>query len=221
MSFRLLVTPEPLLRPGHFVGMIGDWGDKFEKKWYRVNFALQTKRDYYYGIMSRSATSALTINPDTGWRLQPRYYSTLYQCRIGLSPDWLMYIRWPTTAYRGGLEEPAYDPVPTEGAGTTTQRRYIGFVDAKDSPISNKLDDLRFEWIFVRDWMPIFQAYPDSVEAYVKLINRVIVNRLRIEPVVSDITRKRLEEGEQVFLPVYHYSEYEKLSAGLALPVRP
>ena len=156
MAYTLLTTPEPLTKQGHYLGMIGEWGEHYNRVWYRVKRVRQTVRDWYVGIMPADATAEFLIDPGvTGTTstvsLSPRYYETIYQCRIGLSPDWRLYIRWPTDQYRGALEEPNRAPVPTED-GASPYRGYIGFIDARDSPLAplvnfdkrSVLDDLRF-----------------------------------------------------------------------------
>lgn len=224
MAFALLATPEPLLKQGHYIGMLGEWGEHYGKKWYRIRRTRISVRDWYAGIMAADASAALLIDPGvTGTTstisLSPRYYETIYQTRIGLSPDWRCYVRWPTDEYRMALEEPNRAPNPTEDAASP-YRGYIGYIDARDSPIaplvnfdrSSVLDDLRFEFFFVRDWMPQFYAYPDfftgSNHKYVKLILRFLVNMLIIEPVKDENVKQRLEDGTQTYKPVLHYSEY-------------
>jgi len=228
MAYSLLAVPEPLTKQGHYIGMIGDWGEHYERTWYRVRRVRQTIRDWYHGIMPADAVEPLLLDPGvTGTTstvsLQPRYYETIYQCRIGLSPDWSIYIRWPTDEYRGALEEPNRAPSPTEDA-TSPYRAFIGFVDSKDSPIaplvnfdrSSALDDFRFEFFFVRDWMPQFYCYPNfftgtlasAGNKYVKIVLRFLVNMLTLEPVVDAGVRSRLESGALIHKPVLHYSEY-------------
>lgn len=232
MAFTLLAMPEPLLKQGHVLGMIGDWGEHYQKKWYRIKRTRVTIRDWYAGIMPADATAALEIDPGvTGIAstisLSPRYYETIYQSRIGLSPDWMCYIRWPTDEYRGGLEEPNRAPNPTEDA-TSPYRSFIGFIDSKDSPIaplvsfdkSSALEDMRFEFFFVRDWMPIFHGYPNffttATSKYVKIIMRFLLNMLTIEPINDPATREKLEAGHMLYKPVLHYSEY--VGRGVATP---
>lgn len=218
MSISLLATAEPLLKVGHFVGMIppgeGGWGDKYPSKWYQVTFAEQMLRDWAAGFLSAGASAAYAIDPDDDIHLQPRYYSTIYQSRIGLSPDWDCYIQWPSQSYRLGLEEPNYNPVPTE----MTDRHYIGFIDSTQSPIKHPIDPdhaMRYEMFFVRDWMPVFYAYPNSITDYVKLIMRFLLNKCTIEAVTDKQIRDKLERKEIPYKPVFHYSVYEARSAGI------
>lgn len=220
MSIQLLTTAEPLLKVGHYVGMIppgaGGWGDKYPSKWYQVTFAMPTLRDYMKGYMPLAATAAVTIDPDDDVSLQPRYYSTIYQCRIGLSPDWLAYIRWPTNEYRMVLEEPDMSPVPTEA--TTPFRRWLGFIDSAQSPIADPNDPdfaMRFEMFFIRDWMPIFHAFPNGIEDYVKLIMRFMVNKCTIRAVTDETIRGKLERKEIPYKPVFHYSVYVARAEGI------
>lgn len=215
---KILATPEPLLKEGYYVGMIppgeGGWGDKYPSKWYQVTFSEPILRDWRAGYMSASATAALAIDPDADIHLEPRYYSTIYQARIGISPDWNCYIQWPSQSYRLGLEEPNYNPVPTEG----TDRRYIGFIDSTQSPIKHLIDPdqaMRFEMFFVRDWMPVFYAYPNSITSYVKLIMRFLLNKCTIEAVRDQAIRDKLERKELPYKPVFHYSVYEARAAGV------
>lgn len=236
MGFRLLATPEPLLKPGMYVGMIGDWGDKFVKEmpetitkfypalrdpvsaFYRITWTEQVVRDYYHGIMPKSPSpdTFVTIDPDDDIGLQPRYYSSLYQTRIGISPDWMCYLLWPTSEYRMPLEEPGYSPDPTN-----TDKRYIGFIDSVQSPIADEEHPevtMRFEFWFVRDWMPEFHAYVNSITDYVKLIMRFLVNRLSIKyinPTLEANLILRLLRREIPWTPVFHYSEYIRRGAGL------
>lgn len=221
MSIKLLAVPEPLLQVGHYVGMIpageGGWGDKYPSKWYRVTFAEQTLRDWRGGYMSASAAAAYLLDPEDDIHLEPRYYSTIEQARIGISPDWLCYIQWPTQSYRLGLEEPDYNPVPTDVVATT-QRRYIGFIDSTQSPIVHPLQPelaMRFEMFFIKDWMPVFYAYPNSITAYVKLIMRFLLNKCTIDAVTDKVIRDKLERGELPYKPVFHYSVYEARAAGI------
>lgn len=223
MSISLLATAEPLLKVGHYVGMIppgeGGWSDKFPSKWYQVTFAEQLLRDWRAGYMpsSPSGSAAFAIDPDDDIHLEPRYYSTIYQARIGLSPDWNCYIQWPSQSYRLGLEEPDYNPVPSD-VTATTQRKFIGFIDSTQSPIRNVIDPdqaMRFEMFFVRDWMPVFYAYPNSITDYVKLIMRFLINRCTIEPVKEPQIRDKLERKELPYKPVFHYSVYEARAAGV------
>ncbi len=237
MGFRLLATPEPLLKPGMFVGMIGDWGDKYVapmpqsittyfpglaqsiSAFYRVTWAEQLLRDYYAGIMpaSPSPDTPVVIDPDADIGLEPHYYTSLYQSRIGISPDWLCYIRWPSQVYRGALEEPGFFPTPTDA-----DLRYIGFIDSVQSPIFDEDHpevEMRYEGWFVKDWMPIFHAYCNSITAYVKLIMRFQVNHLaiqKIEPSQESALILRMLRREVPWYPVFHYSEYERKGAGLA-----
>lgn len=220
MSIQLLTTAEPLLKVGHYVGMIppgpGGWSEKYPHKWYRVTFAMPMLRDWRAGYMPASPDPdrPVTIDPDADVGLEPRYYSTIYQARIGISPDWLCYIRWPTNEYRFVLEEPDYAPVPTEG----TDRRYLGFVDAAQSPISDPNDPdyaMRFEMFFVRDWMPVFHAYMNGIEDYVKLIMRFLINKCTIEPITDEAIRAKLERKEIPYKPVFHYSVYVARSEGV------
>lgn len=224
MSIKILAFPEPLLKEGYYVGMIppgpGGWGDKYPSKWYQVTFTEQILRDYRAGYMpaSPSPDVAVTIDPDDDIGLQPRYYSTIYQCRIGVSPDWLCYIRWPTNEYRGALEEPDYAPVPAEAAAPW--RRYIGFIDSKMSPISSLMPDdpdnrMRFEQFFIRDWMPIYHAYVNGIEDYVKLIMRFLVNKCTIEAVTDKAIRDKLDRKEIPYKPVFHYSVYVARAEGI------
>jgi len=237
MAFRLLATPESLLKPGMFVGMIGDWGDKFVAPmpesitvhfpglaqsiamFYRITWAEQKIRDYYAGIMpaSPSPDGPYGIDPDASIGLEPHYYTSLYQTRIGMSPDWQCYIKWPTQSYRMGLEEPGFYPDPTD-----TDKRYIGFIDSVQSPISDEEHpdvEMRFEWWFVKDWMPVFYAYVNSMSSYVKLIMRFIVNHLaiqKIDPSKEPNLILAMLRGEVPWYRVFHYSEYERKGAGLA-----
>lgn len=211
MSIKLLTVPEPLLKTGHYVGMIGEWGEKFDKKWYRVNFARQLVRDWRIGYMPAAATAVYNVDPDATIHLEPRYYTTLYQARIGITPDWFLYIRWPTNEYRMILEHPAYAPVPTE----TTDRKYIGFVDWRQSPFSDDPEDLRFEMFFVRDWMPTFDCMPNTILDYVKMVARFLINQVTIHPVTDEKVRAKLENMELPYKEVLHYSEYVKRTAGL------
>lgn len=222
MSISTLATAEPLLKVGHYIGMIppgqGGWGDKYPSKWYQVTFAEQLLRDWRAGYMSASAAAAYAIDPDDDIHLQPRYYSTIYQSRIGLSPDWNCYIQWPSQSYRLGLEEPDYNPVPTDVVATT-QRRYVGFIDSTQSPIKHPIDPdqaMRFEMFFIRDWMPLFYAYPNSIVSYVKLIMRFLLNKCTIEAVTDAAVRQKLEKKELPYKPVFHYSVYEARSQGIA-----
>lgn len=220
MSIQLLTTAEPLLKVGHYVGMIpagaGGWGDKYPSKWYQITFAMPTLRDWRAGYMPASPDpdTAVTIDPDEDVHLQPRYYSTIYQCRIGISPDWLCYIRWPTNEYRMILEEPDYSPVPNEG----TDRRYLGFIDSEQSPISDPYDPdnkMRFEMFLIRDWMPIYHAYVNGIEDYTKLIMRFLVNKCTIRAVTDEATRTKLEKKEIPYKPVFHYSVYVARAEGI------
>lgn len=222
MSIQLLTTPEPLLKVGHYVGMIppgsGGWGEHYLSKWYQVTFAMQTIRDWRPGYMPASPDPdvPVTIDPDEDIGLAPRYYSTIYQCRIGLSPDWLAYIRWPTNEYRMVLEEPDMSPVPAEATGDV--RRYLGFIDSAQSPISDPNDPdnkMRFEMFFIRDWMPIFHAYPNGIEDYVKLVQRFMVNRCTIKAVTDEAIRAKLEKKELPYKPVFHYSVYVARAEGI------
>lgn len=226
MSIKLLATAEPLLQVGHYVGIIppgpGGWGDKYPSKWYQVVFASQLLRDWradsdsVYGYMSASATAAYMIDPDNHIHLQPHYYSTIYQARIGLSPDWMLYIQWPSQAYRLGLEAPNYNPVPTE----RTDRGYIGFIDSTQSPIRHDIDPdqaMRFEMFFVKDWMPVFYAYPNTITEYVKLIMRFLLNKCTILPVTDPAIRLKLEKHEIPYKPVFHYSVYEARAEGITV----
>lgn len=224
MAFTLLATPKPLLEQGHFLGMIGDWGEHYSNIWYRIKRTRVSVRDWYAGIMPADASAPLLIDVGlTGLTstvsLSPRYYETIIQSRIGLSPDWRCYIRWPTDEYRMGLEEPNRAPNPTEDA-TSPYRAYIGFIDSHDSPMaplvnfdrSSCLDDLRFEFFFVRDWMPYLYAYPNffttANSKYVKIILRFLANMLTIEKVTDANLVRQLESGQQKYTPVLHYSEY-------------
>jgi len=220
MSLSLLTTAEPLLKVGHYVGMIppgpGGWGDKYPSKWYQVTFAEQMLRDWKAGYMpaTPSPDTPVSIDPDDDIHLQPRYYSTIYQARIGLSPDWLCYIRWPTNEYRGALEEPNYAPVPTEG----TDRRYIGFIDSSQSPISDRDHPeyaMRFEQFFIRDWMPEYHAYVNSITNYAKLIMRFLVNKCSIRAVTDTTIRGKLDRKEIPYKPVFHYSVYVARAEGI------
>ena len=222
MSIKLLATAEPLLQVGYYVGMIpageGGWGDKYPSKWYQVTFASQLLRDWRAGYMplTPSPDAALLIDPDADIHLEPRYYSTIYQARIGLSPEWDCYIQWPTQSYRLGLEEPNYNPVPTE----RTDRGYIGFIDSTQSPICNKIDPdqaMRFEMFFVRDWMPVYYAYVNSITPYVKLIMRFLINKCTIAAVSDPAIRNKLERHEIPYKPVFHYSVYEGRDQGIVV----
>ena len=217
--FQILTTPEPLLKLGYYVGMIGEWGDKYPSKWYQVVFPRYTIRDFYSGIMPSDAAAALEIDPasTTGMGMEPRYYTTIYQVRMGLSPDWGFYLRWPSGEYRMPLEQPGFEPVPTEY--TSTEKGLLGFIDSRQSPITPDAADLKWEMFYVRDWMPVFYAYPHFVTSatskYVKLITRQVVNMITMQPVRDPETRKRLENLQLPFKPVFHYSEYMKRSAGI------
>lgn len=220
MSIQLLATAEPLLKVGHYVGMIppgeGGWSDKYPSKWYQVTFAEQLLRDWRAGYMpsSPSGSAPYAIDPEDDIHLEPRYYSTIYQARIGLSPDWHCYIQWPSQSYRLGLEEPNYNPVPSEA----TDRRYIGFIDSTQAPIHDPIDPdqaMRFEMFFVRDWMPVYYAYPNSILSYVKLIMRFLLNKCTIEAVTDKVIRDKLERKEIPYKPVFHYSVYEARAAGV------
>lgn len=220
MSIKLLATAEPLLQVGHFVGMIppgeGGWGDKYRSKWYQVTFAEQLLRDWRAGYMpaTPSPNAAYLIDPDDDIHLEPRYYSTIYQARIGLSPDWMCYIQWPSQSYRLGLEEPDYNPVPTE----KTDRAYIGFIDSTQSPIQHPIDPdqaMRFEMFYVRDWMPVYYAYVNSITEYVKLIMRFLLNKCTIQAVTDKVTIDKLERKELPYKPVFHYSVYEARARGI------
>jgi hypothetical protein len=194
----------------------GGWGDKYPSKWYQVTFAEQLLRDWRGGYMpaSPSPDEAYLLDPDDNIHLQPRYYSTIYQARIGLSPDWQLYIQWPSQSYRLGLEEPNYNPVPTE----RTDRGYIGFIDSTQSPIKHPIDPdqaMRFEMFFVRDWMPVFYAYVNSITDYAKLIMRFLVNKCTIQAITDEAIRAKLERKELPYKPVFHYSVYEARAKGV------
>ncbi len=55
MAYTLLAMPKPLLEQGHYIGMIGDWGEHYNKVWYRIRRVRQTIRDWYGGIMAADA----------------------------------------------------------------------------------------------------------------------------------------------------------------------
>ncbi|MDP2954991.1 MAG: hypothetical protein Q8N53_01105 [Longimicrobiales bacterium] len=222
--YTLLATPEPLLKQSHHIGMIGDWGERYTRKWYRVRRTRPTVRDWYAGIMSSTTATLVDIDlAAAAIGVQPRYYETIYQARIGIAPDLRLYIRWPTDEYRGALEEPGRAPNPTDVAGANLTA-YIGSIDSKDSPIGPKvnypgasqhsiLDDFRFEMFLVRDWAPILRPYPDYFTGagnsiYVKIILRFLLNMLTIEPIEDQATRDKLEAGQLIYKPVLHYSEY-------------
>lgn len=220
MSISILATPEPLLKVGHYVGMIppgpGGWGDKYPNKWYQVSYAEAMLRDWNAGILpaTPSPDVPLSIDPDDDIHLQPRYYSTIYQARIGVSPDWLCYLRWPTNEYRMPLEEPNYAPVPTEG----TDRAYIGFIDSTISPIRHPIDPdqaMRFEMFFIRDWMPEYHAYVNGIVDYAKIIMRFLLNKCTIQAVTDETIRGRLERKEIPYKPVFHYSVYVAHAEGI------
>jgi len=217
-----LATAEPLLKVGHFVGMIppgpGGWGDKYPHKWYQVTFAMPMLRDWRAGYMpaSPSPDVAQLIDPDADIHLEPRYYSTIYQARIGISPDVLIYTRWPTNEYRMVLEEPGFSPVPTE----QTDRAYIGFVDSTMSPIRNIIDPdqaMRFEMFFIRDCMPVYHAYVNSIKDYTKIIMRFLLNKCTIRAVEDETIRGKLERKEIPYKPVFHYSVYVARAEGITV----
>jgi len=196
----------------------GGWGDKYPSKWYQVTFAMAMLRDWKQGIMplSPDPDTALLIDPDADIHLEPRYYSTIYQARIGISPNWQLYIKWPTNEYRWVLEEPNYAPVPTE----RTDRGYIGFCDSTESPIHNVIDPnqaMRFEMFFVRDWMPVYMSYVNSICDYAKIIMRFLLNKLTIKAVTDETIRAKLERKEIPYKPVFHYSVYVARSEGLVI----
>jgi len=127
MSFRTLATPEPLLKRGHYIEFIGDWGDKFEKRFYEVKHLIQFERSYRHGYLSDAVTTPLTIDPDADMGFEPTYYDTIYQVRIGLNAGWNMYVEWPTGDYRGKLEDPLFaviNPVATDSL------KFIGVVSS-------------------------------------------------------------------------------------------
>lgn len=224
MAFNLLATPEPLLKQGHYLGLIGDWGEHYTKQWYRVKRTRVTVRDWSAGIVDAATATIPTVDPSTAaLALQPRYYETIYQARIGIAPDLRVYIQWPTTEYQMALEEPNRAPVPTDIAGANLQA-YIGYVDSKDSPIAPRtnsdrstiLDDLRFEFFFVRDWLPVFRVMADYFTGmaaaqghnrFSKIILRFLVNMMTITPVADTAIRTKLEQGQLIYKPVLHYSE--------------
>ncbi len=316
MAFRILSTPEPLLKRGHFVEFIGDWGERFGKRFYRVANLIQFERSYRAGYLPAAATVPLAIDPEAGMGFEPVYYDTIYQCRLGLSQGWNMYVQWPTGSYRGKLEDPAFialnpmatddkkfigvfsaaKPVFGDSAGkmtslvdatlttgpsvpydqvlwlnrieisnhVTTDVRVIGydtFTDTGGSARTELLFDYRlvsgqtvgvdvekskkvlntlkfqaiegtptganpiriwvgglleqpkldrfFEFVFVRDWMPLFHASPNSLLDYEKVLLCTLVNKLKITAVEEDALRRRLAAGEIPSYPLYHYSEYE------------
>lgn len=138
MTFRILATPEPLLKRGHFVEFIGPWGDRLMRNSYvgeeghqrvfqRVKFLSQMERDYRGGYLAAAATAPFAVDPDADMGFHPTYYDTIYQVRIGVNAGWNMYLRWPTGTYRGKLEDPAFvtlDPVATD------DKKFIGVMSA-------------------------------------------------------------------------------------------
>jgi len=127
MAFRILATPEPLLKKGHYVNFVGAWGDKYEKRFYQVTHLIQFERSYRKGYLAAAVTTPLIIDPDDDMGFEPVYYDTIYQVRHGISQGWNMYLRWPTGDYRGKLEDPNFitiNPVATDG------QKFIGVMTA-------------------------------------------------------------------------------------------
>lgn len=129
MAFRTLVpgTPELLLKRGHFLEFIGNWGEHYKERFYQVTHLIQFERAYRAGYLPAAATTPLTIDPDGDMGFEPVYYDTLYQVRIGISHGWNMYLRWPVGDYRGKLEDPSFidiNPVASD------DKKYIGVISS-------------------------------------------------------------------------------------------
>lgn len=125
MSYRMLVSSEPLLKRKHFMEFIGDWGEHYKERFYQVKFLAQFERAYRKGYLSAAVTTPLTIDPEDDMGFQPRNYDTIYQVRIGINQGWNMYLKWPTGDYRGKLEDPAFvviNPVATD------DKKFIGVI---------------------------------------------------------------------------------------------
>lgn len=126
MAFRILTTEEPLLKRGHYVEFIGNWGDKYEKRFYRVTHLIQFERDYRAGYLIATATTPLTVDPDANIGFEPVYYDTIYQVRHGFPTGINVYLRWPTGDYRGKLEDAAFQINPV----ATDSTKFIGVLSA-------------------------------------------------------------------------------------------
>jgi hypothetical protein len=74
---------------------------------------------------------------------------------------------------------------------------------------------MRFEIFFVRDWMPVFYAYVNSICDYAKLIMRFLLNKCTIQAVTDEAIRAKLERKELPYKPVFHYSVYEARAKGV------
>lgn len=127
MAFRTLATPEPLLKRGYFLEFIGDWGEHYKERFYRIKFLAQFERNYRKGYLPLAATTPLVIDPKDDMGFEPKYYDTLYQVRIGINHGWNMYLQWPTGDYRGKLEDPTFaviNPVASD------DKKFIGLISA-------------------------------------------------------------------------------------------
>jgi len=188
---KIFTETPPLLLPRQYVKFTGADFTDFVRE--GDTFRIERTQQIVYEqtlILPSSDYTQIDLN-DIG--LYPTNINTLYEILVGLKggKDILIYPQVPAGKYFARLEESELFP-----NFATPQLRYIGFIDAKTTPV----DEPKLRIHTVKDLEPIiFILYNDGSD-YEKLVMKFLINRCRL-------VRLSAEEAEQieVYREIQHY----------------
>jgi len=170
---KLLPEQPSTLLPGHYVWFSHSFPTSHAGKYFRVRFV--NPLNYTKAITLTAGQTYDYEITDESEGLMPTDVHTLYEMLVGINTvGVLTYLKCPAERYLNRLQESAFNPDPS-----VTDKRYIGHITAKDTPINNK----RLRIHTVKDVTPVvLEAYNDGIQG-MKIVYQFYVNVCKLDPI--------------------------------------